>query len=219
MAPFAGHLRCAARLTLLAACGLTAAALAAGCGSTTHTLRLTVNTGLGPKPHAWTIGVGSTGSGSAVAGLVLTYPNGHKSQRSDFLLHDTGGSRAILWDLSSGTYGYRVYAVKVGSNVQSVIYLPAGDLVAKNLIASGTFTIPASGHDPFSGTWKSTSTGAILKIVRSGGGWTITDSKGHTGRAVVRGNKLVSDGNTFKRDGSRLAIYVGGFRIMEFLRK
>ena len=118
-----------------------------------------------------------------------------------------------------GTYSYKVYAVKVGSNAQSVSYLPTRDLVTKNVIASGSFTIPVSGQDPFSGTWRSTSTGAVLKIVKSGAGWTITDSKGHTGQAVARGSELVSNGDTFKRDGSRLAIYVSGRRVMELLRR
>ncbi|MGD0998927.1 MAG: hypothetical protein ABR941_11510 [Thermoleophilia bacterium] len=51
-------------------------------------------------------------------------------------------NRSIVEDLASGTYGYTVYATPVGSNVASVFFLPTSDLVAKNIIASGTFTIP-----------------------------------------------------------------------------
>ena len=142
MPSFAGHLRFTARLIMLATCGLAAAALVAGCGSTTHALHLTVSSGVGPKPHAWTIGIASSGSGRAVAGVVLRYPDGHKSQRADFLLENGSGNRSIVEDLASGTYGYTVYATPVGSNVASVFFLPTSDLVAKNIIASGTFTIP-----------------------------------------------------------------------------
>jgi hypothetical protein len=95
----------------------------------------------------------------------------------------------------------------------------AGTMWTRFSVSGVVLPTLATRTDPFSGTWKSNSTGAVLKIVKSGGGWEITDSKGHTGRAVVRGSELVSDGDAFKQDGPRLAYFSDGRRVMEFLRQ
>lgn len=76
-----------------------------------------------------------------------------------------------------------------------------------------------AGEAGWSGNWKSTSTGAILKIVRSGNGWTVTDAHGQTGRARLRGSALVSEGFTFKRRDGRLEVYNAGNFVMEMVKQ
>ncbi len=79
--------------------------------------------------------------------------------------------------------------------------------------------LPHLETDPYSGTWKSTSTGAVLRIAKVRNGWSVTDPLGQSGLATRRGNELVSKDYAFKRGGSKLACYVDGLLVMYFARE
>jgi hypothetical protein len=96
----------------------------------------------------------------------------------------------------------------------------ADTIAAALVVVLLVVTVAACGtHDPFSGTWKSTSTGAVPKIAKSGSGWTITDSMVQSGKGSEQGSELVSRGMALKCHGDRLEIYVDGNWVMEMARQ
>ena len=104
-------------------------------------LKVGVNTGVGPKPHEWTVWISATGDGQADAGLFLTYPDGHKVDTWDCLVQEGDRESSTLESLPSGAYAWAVYAKHVGAGVENVFSLPSSELIARNVVSSGSFTI------------------------------------------------------------------------------
>ena len=134
------------RLALLYVCGLTAAALVAGCQSPTHTTssarmpHLAIGTETGPGRREWKITIAATGSGRAMGVVVLKLPDGHWSKRNWFFLGNGEGAADDERDLARGTYGYVVYAAPTGKT-SGWAAIPDSALVPRNVVDSGTFTI------------------------------------------------------------------------------
>jgi hypothetical protein len=128
-------------VAILLACGCTLPGLLAGCGSAgPHLPHVTVGVFLGPRPRQATIDLRSTGSGSGVASIVFTYPNGHRRDIGEAVVEDGLGTGNGPEQLPRGRYKYTVYAVATASAPMAPTF-PANGHVAKNIIASGTFVI------------------------------------------------------------------------------
>lgn len=113
--------------------------LASGCGH--KPLKVQVDTGVGPSPRQWTVTISATGDGQADAGVFLTYPDGHTVDQMDCLVQNGTRPGSTLDDLPRGTYAWAVYARQVGAGVKNVFALPSKDLIAKNRVSAGSFTI------------------------------------------------------------------------------
>jgi hypothetical protein len=101
---------------------------------------LTIGVTVGPKPHQAMVHVVATGSGKEYAGFILRSPDGHSVNGGTFYYR--GGTRFghPLYFLSSGTYGYTVYALP--EPAQTPLVFPASGHVTKNIVASGSFSVP-----------------------------------------------------------------------------
>ncbi len=119
-----------------------AAAVLAGtasCASSLHLPRVSVTFEANRRDS---ITIASHGSGIGLAATVLRFPDGHRKLWGCTLLQDgAGGGTAFDWfkDLHPGGYRYFVYAE--ATRATKYLQFPARDLVAKNLIASGNFTV------------------------------------------------------------------------------
>jgi hypothetical protein len=117
---------------------------------------------------------------------------------------------------------------------------PLAVLVALVLSATAlSLTFAACGKDPYSGTWKSTTTfqdadsgklrRSVLTIEKSDDGWVVTDVLGRSfacretdgGLAMVRGpSGVVTNGDFLKRVGRRLILLDSqGAELMQFVRE
>jgi hypothetical protein len=115
--------------------------LLTGCGSEEpHLPDVTAGVTVGPRPGEATVTVKSSGSGTGVAAVVLTYPDGHRRQVGQGVLEGVTDLGYGLTDLPPGQYTYTIYAVATPS-VPAAPTLPAGARVDKNIIASGTFVL------------------------------------------------------------------------------
>lgn len=119
-----------------------AAAVLAGtasCASSLHLPRVSVTFEANRRDS---ITIASHGSGIGLAATVLRFPDGHRKLWGCTLLQDgVGGGTAFdrFKDLHPGGYRYFVYAE--ATRTTKYLQFPARDLVAKNLIASGNFTV------------------------------------------------------------------------------
>lgn len=125
----------------LAAVVAAAAALAgtASCASSLHLPHVSVT--FEPNRRD-SIAIASHGSGIGLAATVLRFPDGHHKVWGCTLLQDgVSGGTAFDWfkDLHPGDYRYFVYAEATRNT--RYLQFPTRDLVAKNLIVSGSFTV------------------------------------------------------------------------------
>jgi len=127
-----------ARLTLVAACGIAVLALAA-CGGSAGVPHFKVSATVGPQPHRATISVIASGSGEAMADVVLTYPDGSKQELVSAHYKDGGSTRHWNDGLPKGKYTYTVWAIPGGENYTT---FPTSGRVEQNIVASPTITIP-----------------------------------------------------------------------------
>ena len=127
-----------ARLTLVAACGIAVLALAA-CGASAGMPQLKVSVTVGPQPHRATISVIASGSGEAMADVVLTYPDGSKQELVSAHFKDGGSTRFFSDGLPKGRYSYTVWAIPGGENYTT---FPTSGRVDQNIVASPTFVMP-----------------------------------------------------------------------------
>ncbi len=129
------------RLAAVVAVVAAAAALAgtASCASSLHLPHVSVTFEANRRDS---ITIASHGSGMGLAATVLRFPDGHHKVWGCTLLQDgVGGGTAFdsFKNLHPGEYRYFVYAEATRNT--KYLQFPARDLVAKNLIASGSFTV------------------------------------------------------------------------------
>jgi hypothetical protein len=105
-----------------------------------HLPRVTVTSVGGPGRDEWTITIASHGSGFGYSALVIETPDGHRHESGGTLLEDSATGPHTLTDLVPGDYRYFVYGVAT-SNKLSWYAIPPRDQTARNLIASGSFSI------------------------------------------------------------------------------
>jgi len=101
---------------------------------------VTVTSVGGPGSNEWTITIASHGSGFGYSALVIQTPDGHRHELGGTLLEDSATGPHTLTDLAPGDYRYFVYGVAT-SNKLSWYAIPPRDQTARNLIASGSFSI------------------------------------------------------------------------------
>ena len=142
----------ATRRTVLAACLIPVVILltvASGCGSASpkpaspHLPHVTVSLVGGPRSNEWTFTTASHGGGRGFSTLVVQYPDGYGRVWGGTLLENgAAGSTVFNYfkDMARGNYRYYVYAMPVGPKVKWY-EVPVRDRVARNLIASGSFSI------------------------------------------------------------------------------
>jgi hypothetical protein len=115
------------------------ASLLAGCALGTAAMpNLTATAIVNQKAHKATIRMTANGGGEAMAGVVLTYPDGHRRLLVTAVLSRGDAVRASD-ELTAGTYTYKIYAIPAGSRAGA---FPVGEIVDQNVVASGTFVIP-----------------------------------------------------------------------------
>ena len=128
-------------VSILLVCGCALPGLLAACGSSgPHLPHVTVGVSVGPKPHEATISLQSTGRGTGVAAIVLTYPNGHRREIGQAVVEDGLGTGNGPGQLPPGRYEYTVYAIATASAPKAPIF-PANARVDKNIMATGAFVI------------------------------------------------------------------------------
>lgn len=132
------RVRFVAPLTLTLACGVAALALAA-CGGSAGMPQFKVSVTVGPQANRATISVIASGSGEAMADVVLTYPGGSKQELVSAHYKDGGSTRFFNEGLPKGRYTYTVWAIPGGANDAM---FPMGDRVKQNVVASPSFVIP-----------------------------------------------------------------------------
>jgi hypothetical protein len=125
----------------LAASALVLVAVPSGCASGAAGMpQIKTSVTVAPKLHMATIHISANGEGKAFAGIVLSYPDGHR----DLLGTATySAASSGTWEpnkLPSGSYAYTVYATLAGPNDTGSF--PVGMIVKANVVASGTFVIP-----------------------------------------------------------------------------
>jgi len=115
------------------------------CGSASlHLPHVTVTSFGGPRSYEWTITTASHGSGFGFSALVVQYPDGHRRVWGGTLLQDSASGSAVFnsfKDMAPGHYRYFVYAVPTSPKL-TWYFVSTRDQVAKNLVASGSFSIP-----------------------------------------------------------------------------
>jgi len=132
------RMRFVAGLTLVGACSIAVLALAA-CGTSAGMPHFKVSATVGPQPHRATISVIASGSGEALADVVLTYPDGSKHELVSAHYTDGGSTHFFSEGLPKGKYTYTVWAIPGGANYTT---FPTSGRVDQNIVASPTVTIP-----------------------------------------------------------------------------
>jgi hypothetical protein len=100
---------------------------------------LTATATVNQKAHKATIRMTANGGGEAMAGIVLTYPDGHRRLLVTAVLSAGDAASAGVDELTAGTYAYKIYAIPAGSRAGA---FPVSEIVDQNVVASGTFVIP-----------------------------------------------------------------------------
>jgi len=126
-------------IAVVAACAV--AALVAACGSTAESQMPTfsANATPGPKAHEATVRITSDGAGTASMALVLTDPDGHRSQ----LMSATWARSSSIYtasDLSAGHYTFTVYALP--KNSDSAPAISVGYFTDEHKVAAAKVTVP-----------------------------------------------------------------------------
>jgi hypothetical protein len=132
------RVRFIARLTLVGACSVAVFALGA-CGTSAGMPHFKVSATVGPQPHRATINVIASGSGEAMADVVLTYPNGSKHELVSAHYRDGGSTHFFSEGLPKGKYTYTVWAIPGGANYTT---FPTSGRVDQNIVASPSFVMP-----------------------------------------------------------------------------
>jgi hypothetical protein len=111
------------------------------CGSGAATMpHIRTSVTVGQKPHEAAIHVSASGMGKAFAGIVLTYPDGHRELLGTATYSEADSG---VWEpsgLPGGSYRYTIYATPAGPNDTGSF--PVGKIVKDNAVASGNFVIP-----------------------------------------------------------------------------
>lgn len=140
------------RVVLVLALALLLALPLAGCAAYRPHFRVTVT--VGPKAHQAAIRIknasGLPGQTYVYMGIVLTYPNGHRRLLSSRDWGHDDLEYQELDGLPSGIYKLTAYAVPGRTSNELMRHgvdrgfkpFPVGEMVKKNIAASGTFVIP-----------------------------------------------------------------------------
>jgi hypothetical protein len=123
----------------------------AGCANPASMPRLHAHLTVGPQAHQAVLRITASGKRwSAYSGIVLSYPDGRRRMFGAFAY---GAGDVGYWELDglpSGDYNYTVYAVPLERTDELFQHgvdrgykpFPVGEMVKKNVTASGTFVIP-----------------------------------------------------------------------------
>jgi hypothetical protein len=124
-------------VALIAVCGF----VAAGCGAATEPAmpHLGVSATVGPKPHGATVSIAVSGVGTAMAAIVITYPDGHREQTGSGQWQAADSGSFTTSNLPKGNYEYTVHAIS--AKAQNAPPLSVGYFVDRYAVASGAFTI------------------------------------------------------------------------------
>jgi hypothetical protein len=138
------YLRARARLVAVAALALVIVVVAgvAGCGSSDAQTMPTFSATAapGPKAHEATVHITSSGSGTASAAVLLTYPNGRRDRVENATWRAMDSGTYTQSNLRAGVYAFAVYAIP--ANSQDARPISEGDFTAQHKVAEAKVTLP-----------------------------------------------------------------------------